>query len=90
MRKHFNITVSGTVQGVWYRKSTLEKAIELGVTGYVKNLTNGNVYIEAEETKEQLQSLLEWCTIGPEYAKVDRVSFEEGALISFPHFEIER
>ncbi|MCK8520923.1 acylphosphatase [Aquimarina sp. D1M17] len=90
MKKHYNITVSGTVQGVWYRKNTLEKAIELGVTGYVKNLINGNVYIEAEGTKEQLQALLDWCAIGPEYAKVDQVSFEEGALMSFARFEIER
>jgi len=90
MTKHYNITVKGIVQGVWYRKSTLEKAIILGVSGFVKNLPNGDVYLEAEGSEQQLKSLLEWCAIGPEYAEVKQVSFKEEDLKSFHRFEIVR
>ncbi|EZH74773.1 acylphosphatase [Aquimarina atlantica] len=90
MQKHYNITVKGKVQGVWYRKNTQEKAIALQITGNVRNLPNGNVYIEAEGDKNQLNLLLEWCAIGPEFAKVDAVSFEEGDLQLFKSFDILR
>ncbi|GAA4272807.1 acylphosphatase [Aquimarina gracilis] len=90
MLKHYNITVKGKVQGVWYRKSTQNKAQELGVTGFVKNLPNGDVYIEAEGNENQLKSLLDWCAIGPEFAKVTQVLFDEAISQSFTHFEIKR
>ncbi|WP_271783937.1 acylphosphatase [Aquimarina algiphila] len=88
MLKHYNITVTGKVQGVWYRKNTLEKAKELHITGHVKNLSNGNVYIEAEGNHDQLTSFIAWCTLGPEFAKVDNVSFEERDIRPFKCFEI--
>ncbi|GAA4275428.1 acylphosphatase [Aquimarina mytili] len=88
MIKHYNIIVSGKVQGVWYRKSTLDKAQELGVTGFVKNLPNGDVYIEAEGDQNQLQLLVDWCHIGPKFANVDHVSFEEASMQHFTLFEI--
>ncbi len=90
MLKHYNITVKGKVQGVWYRKSTQDKARALGINGFVKNLPNRDVYIEAEGTEIQLKSLLDWCLIGPEYAKVAHVSFKEGIPKAFTRFEIER
>ena len=89
MLKHYNIIVKGKVQGVWYRKSTQQKALELGVSGFVKNLPNRDVYIEAEGTENQLKFLLDWCAIGPEFSRVDAVSFEEGELQSFTRFEIQ-
>ncbi len=88
MLKHYNITVKGKVQGVWYRKNTLDKAKELDIKGLVKNLNNGNVYIEAEGSQNQLNSLIEWCTNGPDFAKVDDISFEKGDLRFFKNFEI--
>ncbi|WP_106793376.1 acylphosphatase [Aquimarina sp. Aq78] len=90
MQKHYNITIKRKVQGVWYRKNTQEKAKTLKIKGHVKNLPNGNVYIEAEGDKNQLSQLLEWCAIGPEFAKVDTVSFEESDLQFFKSFDILR
>ncbi len=86
--KHYNITVSGTVQGVWYRKSTLEKAIDIGIKGFVKNQSNDNVYIEAEGSEAQLLHLIEWCKIGPEHAQVNHVAVKEGDFLSFDDFKI--
>ncbi|MBQ0734726.1 acylphosphatase [Aquimarina celericrescens] len=88
MLKHYNITVKGKVQGVWYRKSTQDKARELGITGFVKNLSNSDVYIEAEGSQNQLQSLIKWCAIGPEFANVDDVIFEESQVKAYQDFEI--
>ncbi|MDG1850558.1 MAG: acylphosphatase, partial [Gammaproteobacteria bacterium] len=46
--KHINVTVSGRVQGVYFRATTKEVADTLGVTGFVKNQADGSVYLEAE------------------------------------------
>jgi acylphosphatase len=48
MKKHFNIRISGRVQGVFFRASTKAKAEELGISGFVQNEPDGSVYIEAE------------------------------------------
>ncbi|WP_234859330.1 acylphosphatase [Aquimarina aquimarini] len=90
MLKHYKITVTGKVQGVWYRKNTHEKAKELTIKGFVENQPNGNVYLEAEGDANQLKALLEWCAIGPEYAKVATVSYQEDNLQFFESFEIRK
>ncbi len=88
MLRHYNILVKGKVQGVWFRKSTLEKAMELGIKGFVKNKPDGSVYIEAEGEENQLKVFLEWCTIGPKFAEVSDVSFEEDVVLSYKMFDI--
>lgn len=85
-----SITVSGKVQGVFYRQSTKEKAIELGLTGRVKNLRNGNVFITATGTHEQLSAFTDWCKKGPPQAEVTDVEIEEIPLKNFDNFRIER
>ena len=86
---HFNITVSGKVQGVFYRQSTLEIANQLEVKGFVKNESNGNVYIEAEGAEENLKQLIEWCRKGPSRANVSEVKFSEGELKNYEAFSIK-
>jgi len=88
MLKHYNITVKGKVQGVWFRKSTHLKASELHIKGYVKNQPDGSVYIESEGNQKQLEKLLQWCSEGPEFAMVEAVNFEEAPIQSFTNFEI--
>jgi acylphosphatase len=68
-----SILVSGRVQGVWFRKYTLEKAIELGITGTVRNLRSGDVQIEASGSEEQLKALVTWCWSGSPESKVTDV-----------------
>jgi acylphosphatase len=84
------ITVSGKVQGVYYRQSTKEMATTLGITGYVKNLVDGNVYIVATGTKEQLDKLIAWCRQGPSKARVTGVEVQESPLLEFDGFSIQR
>ena len=86
--EHLDITVGGKVQGVWFRQSTLDKAIELGVNGYTMNLPNGNVYIEVEAETKVLNDFVEWCRVGPEYAEVEDVVLNESKLKGFKTFQI--
>jgi acylphosphatase len=90
MLKTISITVSGKVQGVFYRQTSKEKAIELGITGEIKNLQDGNVSIIATGTEEQLNLLTEWCKKGPPRAVVTGVETAELPLRSFDRFSVIR
>lgn len=68
-----HIWVSGKVQGVWYRATTVEEAKKLGLTGWVRNLPDGRVEIVAEGPRESLERLIAWCHEGPPLAVVDEV-----------------
>lgn len=88
MVKHYNISVKGKVQGVFYRDSTRKKALEFNIKGFVKNLPDGSVYIEAEGNETNLKSLVSWCHSGPARAKVETVITEETEIKGFEKFEI--
>lgn len=88
MKKSFLIRVSGKVQGVFFRKSTIETANNLDVKGFVRNEADGSVYIEAEGTSEQLKAFIEYCKEGPKGAKVDTVGVIETELKDYSSFEI--
>lgn len=90
MEQTISITVTGLVQGVYYRQSTREKALELGVSGMVKNLPNGNVHILATGTAEQLNELVHWCKQGPPRAQVKSVDVEDVDRQVFMTFVILR
>lgn len=85
-----SITVSGKVQGVFYRQSAKEKASKLGLTGQVKNLRDGNVHIIATGTQEQLAAFTDWCKKGPPRALVAGVEIIELPLKQFECFTIAR
>ena len=68
-----HILVSGRVQGVWFRDSTRERAQSLGVRGWVRNLSDGRVEAVAEGTWEQVDALVDYCRVGPRYARVDEL-----------------
>jgi len=69
--------VSGRVQGVWFRASTQAKAQELGVTGYAKNLPDGDVEVLACGSQDVLSRLRAWLHLGPPAARVDGVQCRE-------------
>lgn len=87
--KHVNILVSGMVQGVGFRYSCQKIAKSLGVKGFVKNMYNGDVYIEVEGDEAQLNKMVKWCWQGPSNARVTEVSIDNGSVKNFKHFEIK-
>lgn len=87
--KHWDITVKGKVQGVYFRLTTKAVADQLGVKGFVTNQADGSVYIEAEGDDFALDSLLEYCGEGPDRAEVEDVLCEERTeLKGFKNFEV--
>ena len=65
--------VSGRVQGVGYRYFVQGRAIELGLSGYVKNLPNGDVELEAEGPRPKVDRLLSHLHEGPPISRVDNL-----------------
>jgi acylphosphatase len=88
--KHYKIVVKGYVQGVSYRFSAHTQALKLGLTGFVKNLPNGDVYIEAEGSDENINKLISWCQVGPPRAIVNELEITEGDLKGYKTFELKR
>jgi acylphosphatase len=86
--KHLDITVKGKVQGVFYRMATKAVADQLGVRGSIKNLPDGNVFIEAEADKATMEMFLDWCNEGPQEADVTSVETHEGELKNYRNFEV--
>jgi acylphosphatase len=74
--------VSGRVQGVSYRASTADEARRLGLVGWVRNLRDGTVELEAEGPPDAIEKLLTWCQHGPPAAKVTNVAVDERPLAS--------
>ena len=66
----------GRVQGVFFRHAAAEEARELGLRGWVKNLTNGDVEIVAEGPRRELNIMLAWANQGPRLARVTDVEEE--------------
>lgn len=81
--------VSGHVQGVFYRATTQEQAIALGLTGWARNLENGQVEVIACGEAEKLLKLYQWLTRGPEHARVDKVISEEVAWQEHKRFAVK-
>ena len=81
-----HLVIKGKVQGVFFRASTKEKANELGIKGWVKNMPDGNVEVLAAGNKDQLENFIEWCRRGPTQAIVSDVivsNAEESFLNEF-------
>lgn len=67
------MTVSGIVQGVFYRDSCRSAAVGLGVRGWVRNCADGSVEVVAEGPRDAVGRLVEWCREGPPRAIVTNV-----------------
>ena len=68
-----NLIITGLVQGVFFRASTLERAQSLNLNGWVKNLSDGSVEVVAEGPRYGLEDFVTWCRQGPPAAEVKDV-----------------
>lgn len=67
------VTVHGRVQGVCFREYTRQKADELGINGYVRNLPNGDVEAVISGPEDKLDELIAWFYFGSPYSSVSGV-----------------
>ena len=77
MKKKLHIFVSGRVQGVFFRRFTEETAKKLGITGWVRNLSDGRVEIWAEGTDSVLKEFIDCIHRGPPSARVEDIEITE-------------
>jgi acylphosphatase len=82
--------VRGRVQGVYFRASTQEKAVELGLAGEVRNLQDETVEVLVAGGKEQVDRLIAWCHLGPPRARVEEVVVEDIEPREFDGFKVVR
>ena len=92
MLHHVHIRVKGRVQGVGYRNWTYSQAKFLKLTGWVRNVPEGDVEIEAEGAEGSLQSLLTFLKTGPALAKVTAVEAQwtASSKSQYHDFQIRR
>ncbi len=89
MKVSIHCFISGKVQGVWFRASTQDKAKELGLTGWARNLPDGRVEVIACGDKDKVDQLHEWLKHGPELARVSEVIREEIAWQEHDRFGVK-
>ena len=82
-------TVSGTVQGVFFRKNTKSEADDRGITGWVKNLPDGRVAFLLCGPEAEVTAMLEWLKQGPPRSHVDTVESERVSWQDLDGFSIE-
>jgi acylphosphatase len=74
VRRH--ITISGEVQGVFFRETARRKATEAGVSGWITNRSDGRVEAVFEGPAEAVEELVEFCRTGPTAATVESVDVD--------------
>lgn len=86
-----HVIVSGRVQGVFFRANTQEKAVQLGLTGWVRNLPDRrSVEALVEGEDERVKRMVEWLRAGDPPARVDDVEVEwEPYSGGFKSFEVK-
>jgi len=80
------LLVSGTVQGVFYRRWTETNARSLGLTGWVRNLRGGDVEIHVSGPEDRVEEMIRRCWQGPQAARVSGVLVEEIEMEDVPGF----
>ena len=90
-RARLHCLISGRVQGVSYRAYTQREAMQLGLTGWVRNCLDGRVELVAEGEEAALQQLIAWCRQGPPAAIVAEVEAQWDADAgAYRAFDIRR
>jgi len=85
-----HLRVRGLVQGVFYRASTEQTALRLGLAGWVRNCANGDVELIACGPPARLDDLEQWLWEGPPAARVDAVERRDVPFEVFVGFSVRR
>lgn len=86
IRRH--VWVSGVVQGVFFRSATHRMARDLGLDGWVRNLSDGRVEAVFEGPADDVDAAVDWCHHGPDRAVVDEVEVVEEPTAEVRGFDV--
>jgi len=88
MKVSYIAHISGTVQGVYFRVSSQQQAIEYGLSGYARNLADGDVEVLLCGEKDNVEKMLEWLAQGPSQATVENIQVKQVEWQDHNHFSI--
>ncbi len=88
MKKAVKIKIKGTVQGVFFRRFVKDNADSLGLKGFVRNLSSGEVEVFAEGEISDIDKLCELCKEGPKHSIIKEILIEEQPFQDFKEFKI--
>ena len=83
-----HVSVTGRVQGVFFRAWMREQAAELGVTGWVRNCPDGRVDLHVEGEQSAVEQIIERLRRGPPTARVEDVRLWDVEVCDFDDFEV--
>jgi acylphosphatase len=84
-----HVYISGFVQGVGFRRFVKHHALELGLTGWVKNLSDNRVEALFQGSKEQVEKITAACEKGSFFSEVKNIQINfENTKINFTSFDI--
>jgi len=75
--KRVRAIIRGDVQGVGFRAATAHEARRANVAGWVRNLRDGSVEVEAEGPAQAVDALIRWLRRGPSLARVTGVEIDD-------------
>lgn len=87
--KHVSVKIYGRVQRIGFRFCSMQAAYKYNITGVVRNMDDGSVYIEAEGENSNIEKFVEWCKIGPIGAKIEKFLIEDGDIKNYTSFDID-
>ena len=86
--ERWQLTIEGHVQGVGFRSCCRRRALELGISGWVRNRLDGKVEVQAEGAPHSIAELRAWCEQGPQRARVLQVQSVQLQITGDDWFEV--
>jgi len=88
--KCLHLTITGKIQGIFFRANTKKAADNLNVVGWAKNVGIDKVEILMQGDDEAIKELIDYCKTGHDLAKIDNISIEHVKCQEhLPNFNIE-
>ena len=88
MKKATRLFISGTVQGIFFRKFVKEHADKNDVRGFVRNLEDGRIEIFLEGDQEKVTNMIAICKRGPAHSNLRKIEEKEEKFQDFKEFKI--
>ena len=88
LKQRWRLLIEGRVQGVGFRNSCHRRASELGLDGWVRNLSDGRVEVQIEGSPQAIREMRLWCESGPREAEVEHLRASQIPLVGRDWFEV--
>lgn len=88
MKRAVRLIISGTVQGIFFRRFVKDNADKNNVKGFVRNLEDGRLEIFLEGEQENVDNMIAICKRGPAHSNMRKVEEKEEKFQDFKDFKI--